>query len=257
MLTPQAIKDQEFEIKFRGYDNVEVKSFLELLAEDFFVLAEENRELVLEIESLKFEISEAKLRRESLERKLEEKKNIVEGAQHERDERILSREGQIAELQDQLKAVSSENAALTENVLAYQNLVNELEERLTEAGRENTHLGSEVERLNGRIEILEEQNKDLKQEGSEFKTTILAAQKFADSLRLEAEQEAERILEDARKEVELVREEAEVEIARLPLEIRVLEERKAQVRGELQAVLTRYLDELDLFPENIVLDDLE
>ncbi|PIE00175.1 MAG: hypothetical protein CSA81_13975 [Acidobacteria bacterium] len=257
MLTPQAIKDQEFQIKFRGYDNIEVKSFLELLAEDFFVLAEENRELVMEAESLKFELSEARARGESLERNLEEKRSIVEGAQHERDERVLNRDGQIVELQNQLKAAGAENAALTENVLAYQNLVNELEERLAEADRGTAHLGSEVERLNGRIEILEEQNRDLKQEGSEFRNTILAAQKFADSIRMEAELEAEKLLEDARKEVQLVREEAEVEIARLPLEIKVLEERKAQVRKDLQAVLTRYLDELDLFPENIVLDDLE
>lgn len=28
-ITPQAIKDQEFQVKFRGYDTVEVKAYLE------------------------------------------------------------------------------------------------------------------------------------------------------------------------------------------------------------------------------------
>ena len=39
-ITPQAIKDQEFQVKFRGYDAIEVKAYLELLAEEFFELHE-------------------------------------------------------------------------------------------------------------------------------------------------------------------------------------------------------------------------
>jgi len=34
-ITPQAIKDQEFRVKFRGYDEIEVKAYLELIAEEF------------------------------------------------------------------------------------------------------------------------------------------------------------------------------------------------------------------------------
>ena len=55
MLTPQAIKDQEFQVKFRGYDSIEVKAYLELLAEDFFELTEQNRTQEEEIESLRAE----------------------------------------------------------------------------------------------------------------------------------------------------------------------------------------------------------
>ncbi|MDP3481389.1 MAG: DivIVA domain-containing protein, partial [Desulfoprunum sp.] len=47
-ITPQAIKDQEFQIKFRGYDSLEVKAYLELLAEEFFELHEQNRKLTEE-----------------------------------------------------------------------------------------------------------------------------------------------------------------------------------------------------------------
>ena len=42
-ITPQAIKDQEFQVKFRGYDAIEVKAYLELLAEEFFELHEQIR----------------------------------------------------------------------------------------------------------------------------------------------------------------------------------------------------------------------
>ena len=50
MLTPQSIKDQEFQTKFRGYEPIEVKAYLELLAEDFFELTEKNRVQAEEIE---------------------------------------------------------------------------------------------------------------------------------------------------------------------------------------------------------------
>ena len=47
-ITPQAIKDQEFQVKFRGYDTLEVKAYLELLAEEFFELHEQNRKMAEE-----------------------------------------------------------------------------------------------------------------------------------------------------------------------------------------------------------------
>ncbi len=43
-ITPQAIQDQEFQSKFRGYDTVEVKAYLELIAEEFYELLEQVRQ---------------------------------------------------------------------------------------------------------------------------------------------------------------------------------------------------------------------
>ena len=51
-ITPQAIKDQEFQVKFRGYDAIEVKAYLELIAEEFFELFEQVRKQVEDIEGL-------------------------------------------------------------------------------------------------------------------------------------------------------------------------------------------------------------
>ena len=51
-ITPQAIKDQEFQIKFRGYDAIEVKAYLELIAEEFFEVFEQVRQQNEDIEGL-------------------------------------------------------------------------------------------------------------------------------------------------------------------------------------------------------------
>ena len=72
MLTPQAIKDQEFQVKFRGYDSIEVKSYLELLAEDFFELLEQNRVHTEEIESLLAEQELLQVQKEKSENELRE-----------------------------------------------------------------------------------------------------------------------------------------------------------------------------------------
>jgi cell division septum initiation protein DivIVA len=104
---------------------------------------------------------------------------------------------------------------------------------------------AEIEKLRGRIELLEEQNRELKQEGTDFKTTILAAQKFADNLRQTSQEDARKIMAEARAEVERFRTEAEAELARLPIEIEKLNQKKTQVRKELETTLYAYLEALE------------
>ena len=98
--------------------------------------------------------------------------------------------------------------------------------------------------------MLEERNKELKQEGADFKTTILAAQKFSDNLREATEAEARNLMEEARVEVEKFRKEAESELSRLPAEIEELSRRKKKVREDLKTTLLSYLDSLDIFPDS-------
>ena len=43
-ITPQAIKDQEFRVKLRGYDTIEVKAYLELIADEFFEMFEQAKQ---------------------------------------------------------------------------------------------------------------------------------------------------------------------------------------------------------------------
>ena len=256
MLTPQSIKDQEFQTKFRGYEPIEVKAYLELLAEDFFELTEQNRIQAEEIESLLAEQEALQKAKEALATEVMISQEHAEGIQEEIQDSYKHKDQEITDLKTQLESTLASAAALEEQNAAYLEKIAQLEASL--AGGQGTSLQerAEIEKLRGRIELLEEQNRELKQEGLDFKTTILAAQKFADNLRQTSQEEADRlrqasqedakrIIEDARAEIERFRTEAEAELARLPKEIEELNQRKIKVRKELETTLYSYLEALE------------
>ena len=51
-ITPQDILEQEFRVRFRGFDMAEVDAFLERVAESYFRLVEENKNLNEQVEAL-------------------------------------------------------------------------------------------------------------------------------------------------------------------------------------------------------------
>ncbi len=209
MLTPQAIKDQEFQTKFRGYDSIEVRAYLELLAEDFFDISEKNRSLSEEIEALR--------------------------AQRDFDD--------VAGLREKLAAVEEQCDILREEKVRLAEEAEKLQEQLSPEQRETDR--AEIERLRARVAVLETQNEELKSQGLDFKSTILAAQNFADNLKESSQAEAAQLMENAKREVESFRAEFEVEMAYLPEEIERLRAKKNEVREELRAVLNRYLQALE------------
>lgn len=252
-ITPQAIKDQEFQVKFRGYDTIEVKAYLELLAEEFFELHEVRRRQEDEYAELAEEVQVLRAERERL---------VEEGRQHqELSEQAgaedLSREETIAELRSQIEDLEQKNAAteLEKNLQqeAWERQESELRDeieqlrtRLDEKQTSATENTSETEKLRGKIELLEAQIADFKKEEVDFKAALLAAQRFADDVKKKAKEEADLMLEQAIKEVETFREESEKELAHLPLEIEKLRTQKGEVKQELRNVLTGYLKALDL-----------
>jgi DivIVA domain-containing protein len=249
MLTPQAIKDQDFQIKFRGYDAIEVKAYLELLAEDFFELTEQNRLQAEEIESLKTELeflqrekdnfaAEVRLSQENAETI---QAHIEQGHRH-KDEEILALKADLESARATGDAVAEENRKLRQTL-------REVEEKSSGdvgAARQDQ---AEIERLRARLHLIEEQNSELKQQGLDFKTTILAAQKFADTLRHNSEEDARQLMEKARDDVQRFRTEANAELARLPKEIEKLHQERLRVRDELKAMLHSYLEALEIFPD--------
>lgn len=249
MLTPQAIKDQEFQVKFRGYDAIEVKAYLELLAEDFFEITEQNRTKTEEIEALQAE-HEALLReKEVLASEVQANQENAAGIQSEIQVGYEHKDREINELREETDKLKATVSTLEKENAEYIEKISALEEKIEqEAGSSQTD-SAELEKLRAKVEMLEERNNELKQEGLDFKTTILAAQKFADNLRETTQEEARKMLEDAKEEVEKFRTDAEAELARLPKEIEDLSKRKSQVREELRLVLQSYLDSLDAFPE--------
>lgn len=251
MLTPQAIKDQEFQIKFRGYDAIEVKAYLELLAEDFFEITEQNRVQVEEIEALQAEQESLVRDKDSLAVEMKESQDNADGIQSDIEEGYKHKDLEIDELKEKLEKAEKQAEELQEEKDGQSVKIEELEEQLTGDIGLSEQDQSELEKLRARVAVLEEQNNELKQEGVDFKTTILAAQKFADSLRETSETEAAQLMENARLEVDSFKAESEAELAHLPLEINELQEKKGKVKEELKNTLLAYLNALDDFPDNV------
>lgn len=245
MLTPQSIKDQEFQTKFRGYEPIEVKAYLEVLADDFFELTEKNRVQAEEIEALLVEQESLKRANENLETELKISQENVERIQAEIQDGYKHKDQEITDLRVELEEVTKSATTLEEENVAFQEMITELETQLA-GDQDNSLQGqAEIEKLRGRIELLEEKNSELKQEGVDFKTTILTAQKFADNLRETSEEDARKIMEDARAEVEKFRLDSEAELAHLPKEIEALNQQKKTVRKELETILYNYLEALE------------
>jgi len=228
MLTPQAIKDQEFQVKFRGYDSIEVKAYLELLAEDFFELTEQNRVQAEELEAFAEGYESSDLEKEDL---VAELKNS-----HEKHE---EKDGGISDLRAELAKLVDKTGSLEQENETYREQVAELEEKI-EAEQEIRIL----------LELVEEENRELKKDGVDFKTTIIAAQKFSDNMRQVSEEDAKKLMDDARADVEKYRNEMSAELADLPKKIEELKQRKLQVRDELKNLLNSYLEAIDVFSQS-------
>jgi DivIVA domain-containing protein len=252
-ITPQAIKDQEFQIKFRGYDAIEVKAYLELLAEEFFELhelrrkqEEEYAELYEETQILKQE-KEALLR-ESTERDQRSEASVLEFLQ--KDETIADLQKKIENLEKMVDGSEQEKFIQQEAWERQETTLREEIERLNDQLK-NTHavdtaMNSEAEKLRAKVDLLESRITEISKEEVDFKVTLVAAQKFSEDVRRKAQEEATALLEQARDEVETFRREAEKELAKLPVEIDQLRQKKRRVHDDLKAVLDSYIEQIEL-----------
>jgi cell division initiation protein len=77
-LTPLDIQQQQFRIRFRGFDIHEVDRFLEQLSEAFTALQSENKELREELRRLKLEIQGYKEREETFKRAMLNSQKVLE-----------------------------------------------------------------------------------------------------------------------------------------------------------------------------------
>jgi len=279
-ITPQAIKDQEFQSKFRGYDTVEVKAYLELVAEEFFELLEKMRQQEQDIVELVQEKELAAEVKERLEDDIEASQRTVDELRQNlsgRDEKLEEIQKDMEEMQTALDDFEQERRELEEEVSAAEGRVSEIDEKLQESRGKS-------EGLRNKIKIVEEQNQELKEAEVDFKRTLGAAQRFADDLTSRTQEEADAIkaeseakaseaLQAARVEIENLRLEAYASLSRLPEEIERLSTQRKQVHGDLHALLTRHLEEVEsysdveveirqydydeLFPETGLLADAE
>lgn len=257
MLKPQTIRDQEFQIAFRGYDPVEVKSYLELVADDYFELSEENRILQEKIITQKSNSNSPS--------SIFEKEGEADDLQLEIDssgkETTQSLQAKLAHAESRIKRLSTEN-------MGYLSQINELNKQLEFVEAEAMKELKEGEEMMKQITILAEQNAELKEKSSlvekdesemknlvaeaerlrveneqyreeerSLKRILISAQSFADTLRDNAEQEAADLLEAAKTEVAATTAQREEVIAHLTTEIEGLKEKKKEAEEELNRVL--------------------
>jgi len=264
-ITPQTIKDQEFQVKFRGYDALEVKAYLELLAEEFFELNEQNRKLAEESAVIADEKEALQREKEGLLQDVKKQQEELEGLKNElkrAEEHNTALQQEAAEFRGLLADSRKETELAREMVESAESLMKSeqevaakrlLEEReASEAARalehENTReLQLETEKLRHQLKILEEQNRELKNGEFDFKATIVAAQNFSDDLKKRSEKEARELMERAIADAENYRRQAHEELALLPIEIEKLYKKRAEVREELKMVLGSYLQDLNIF----------
>ena len=76
--TPIDIRDQQFKVRFRGFDILEVDAFLEKIAEAFESLQLENGSLYKKIQRISLEIQEFKEREDSFKRAILNSQNVLD-----------------------------------------------------------------------------------------------------------------------------------------------------------------------------------
>lgn len=244
MITPQIIKDQEFQTKFRGYDPVEVKAYLDLIAEEFFDIQERCR---LQIDDLQTSHEEKEIieqQKISLEASSAESRKMAEelrqaGLQMEQKLAAQAKESEgfrvwITRLEEEKKgleeAVSSANAKLQKAEAAL------LQEK------------AEKGILARKIELMEAQQREGKKDEVDFRSTLAAAQQFCDAMKEKSKEQAEQLLDAAKAEIEQLRQAAHAELSHLPGEIEALQQKREEARKVLRATLEAYLQNLDIFP---------
>jgi cell division initiation protein len=247
-ITPQLIKDQEFESKFRGFDPIEVKDYLETIADEFFELQEKCKEQEEELDLLREAKESSEEYNSSLETDMEFTRKISEELKDgcaQKEEKVHELTEEVEELQLRIADIEQESAEHDEEVSTVEAARKEVEEALQDVQHE-------AESLRNKIDILQEQNNDLKKEEVDFKSTLATAQRFAEDLKEKSQIEAEEIVAEARAEIGQIRDDAQEELDRLPLEIEALEKKKGAARTEVKALLENYLETIDVFfPEDV------
>ncbi len=242
-ITPQLIKDQEFQVKFRGFDPIEVRDYLETIADEFFELQEQYKEQLEELEGLREEKETFESYNSSLETDMQFTRKISEELKDgcsQKEEKIQELTKEIEELQLRIGDIDQEKAEQEEEVSAAEAIIKEAEETLKAVTEEKDILSSKVV-------VLQEQNEELKKEEVDFKSTLAAAQRFAEDLKEKSRVEAEEMVAAAHGEINKIRDDAQADLERLPREIEELKNKRGKVKQELKGILETYLETLDVF----------
>lgn len=242
--TPQIIKDQEFQLKFRGYDPVEVTAYLDGIAEEFFELQERCRLQVDDLQVLHEEREELERQNNSLQASSAEARKMAE----ELRQSGLRIEQQLAVSIKEAEGLHTRVGRLEEEKKVHAEALTGAEARIHEGQETLLQERAEKESLRRKIELMDQQQREAKKDEVDFKSTLAAAQQFCDAMKEKSQQQAEQLLDAARAEIENLSRTAHAELARLPAEIKALQDKREEVRKVLRATLESYLQDLDILP---------
>ena len=251
-ITPQTIKDQEFQTKFRGYDTIEVKAYLDLIAEEFFELLEAKNRQDQEAAALQARCQSLVEERDSFEAKLHVNDSVLtsdEEAARTREAEMRTLREETVVLAKQIEDLEAEKSALLfaregrERALAEE--VRSLRDKLALIQRDAAVKDKDIEGLRRQLAANEIRIGELKKDEAASKHLIIAAQNFADDLRHKSEREAQEMMAKARAELEAFRQKTQEELTRLPAEIERLHQLREGVWSELRRLLQTHLDQLD------------
>jgi len=249
--TPQIIKDQEFQVKFRGYDPVEVKAYLDELAEEFFELQERCRLQVDDLQVLHEERAALEQQQGSLEAAGAEARKMAE----ELRQTGLLTEQKFAVLANEAEALRNRIAGLEREKQEQTDALSAMEARIQKAEEATLQERAEKEALGHKIALMEEQQREARKDEVDFRSTLAVAQQFCDSMKEKSRLEAEELLRSAKAEIEEIRRAAHAELAGLPAEISALQMKREEVRELLRTTLESYLRNLEIFPGDQEGDD--
>ena len=242
-ITPQLIKDQEFQTKFKGFDPIEVRDYLEIIANEFFELQEQNKEQLEELESLR----EAKESSEEYKKSLETDMEFTRKISDELKDGCAQKEEKVKELTEEIEELKLRIADLEQENAEHDEEISTVLASIEEAEGAVKQVEKEKEALQNKIELLQEQNGELKKDEVSFKSTLSAAQQFAEDLKEKSKVKAEEMIADANNTITKIREDAKEELARLPREIDALKKKKGEVKAELKSTLMNYLETIEVF----------
>ncbi len=116
--------------------------------------------------------------------------------------------------------------------------LSELADEYEQALRENDRLQEELGRLHGTIEEHREHERNLR-------NTLLTAQRLADEIRANAEQEGARVVREAEGRAELILQKAQARIEDIQREIDTLRMKRREVEASLESTIAALKNSLE------------
>ena len=239
-VTPQSIRDTEFQVKLKGYDKVEVRTCLDQIAEEYLGLMEQLEIRDQNLETMTKHNNELLTRGSLLSQKFSEIRETIGKLkikyQYEK-KRSAKQHRDNEGLQVTVGQLRSENNKLAKKLGLADIHLKELSSGLAlEKSRSS--------KMHERLRLLEEQNHQGQKDAENLRGKLKETKKYSEEMMEESERQASEIFNRVRKEIAQIRAEAKKELAYYPAEIKRMREEHARVKEQLLAIAQKYVDGL-------------